>query len=443
MSTTTLTFTLTPTSIGRIHDALSCLSKFSNEISLIASSTQLTLSALNSTKSAYTAAHLQAARFFSEYAYQGAQSQFSCRLQTKALLSVFRQRMGEGRDKGTAIQRCEVRLHNSGRRQRLQVRLHCANGVLKTYQLTYEEVDVVAALFDRGSCRQRWRIAAALLKEYIEHFGPRAEQIEISSASRSGRAAFTSFTEKLTDGREILRLPLQTSVAIDTSDFEVFDVDDGVSIAVSLKDFKAIANYAGTLDVPVEAFYSQPGKPMQIGYVRDGVDMEFTLMTASRTSQPSAAMGKIEPRVRQEIVQRLPSQSQAPPSSPPSSSRQSQPAPQTPPPPPPQPRSLTESTDSSLYRLPTPRPAPPAEPPLFLNYSSAEDDDEESAGMGTALEYERGDFQLGWNTGQEAGAARASNKRVIEDFEDSEEESEDDGVGPTQQTGYVPKGLFD
>jgi hypothetical protein len=89
---TTLAFTLSPASTARIHDALSCLSKFSDQISLEARRNQLCLSALNSTKSAYVVVALAANRFFDEYTYvgEGGEERWTCQLQAKvASLEAF------------------------------------------------------------------------------------------------------------------------------------------------------------------------------------------------------------------------------------------------------------------------------------------------------------------------------------------------------------------
>jgi hypothetical protein len=82
--------------------------------------------------------------------------------------------------------------------------------------------------------------------------------------------------------------------------------------------------------------------------------------------------------------------------------------------------------------------------PLFLNYSSAEEDnDSDFDDYGKGHEHERGGFRLGWNTSgqQEVGSGSARKRRVVDESED--ETMEDEGVGPTQQSEYVPKGLFD
>lgn len=37
---------------------------------------------------------------------------------------------------------------------------------------------------------------------------------------------------------EILKMAMHTNIAIDTSDFELWDVEDGIHITVTLKDMK-------------------------------------------------------------------------------------------------------------------------------------------------------------------------------------------------------------
>ena len=68
----------------------------------------------------------------------------------------------------------------------------------KTYRLTYESVEVMHALFDRSAASQGWRISARVLREYIEFFGPKTEQLDL--LAQDGKARFTSFTEKVQDG---------------------------------------------------------------------------------------------------------------------------------------------------------------------------------------------------------------------------------------------------
>jgi cell cycle checkpoint control protein RAD9A len=76
-----------------------------------------------------------------------------------------------------------------------------ATGVVKTYKLTYEAVTVQHALFDRAMTQNQWTLDSRLLREIIEHFAPSAEQLDLSS--ENGRAVFTSFTTKITNGKGV------------------------------------------------------------------------------------------------------------------------------------------------------------------------------------------------------------------------------------------------
>jgi cell cycle checkpoint control protein RAD9A len=71
----------------------------------------------------------------------------------------------------------------------------------KTYRLTYESVEVMHALFDKAAATQGWRISARILREYIEYFGPKTEQLDI--LAKDGKVILTSFTEKIQDGKGV------------------------------------------------------------------------------------------------------------------------------------------------------------------------------------------------------------------------------------------------
>lgn len=78
-------------------------------------------------------------------------------------------------------------------------------GVTKTYRLTYEAAEVMHALFDRTLASNHWSIQAALIKEYVDFFGAKTEQLDIYS--EDDRVSFTSFTEKIANGKGLWRQP--------------------------------------------------------------------------------------------------------------------------------------------------------------------------------------------------------------------------------------------
>jgi len=51
------------------------------------------------------------------------------------------------------------------------------------------------ALFDKQHAKNHWTIRSLYMKEFVEYFGPRTEQLDMYY--EDGRITFTSFTEKI------------------------------------------------------------------------------------------------------------------------------------------------------------------------------------------------------------------------------------------------------
>jgi cell cycle checkpoint control protein RAD9A len=73
-------------------------------------------------------------------------------------------------------------------------------GVMKTYKLTYESVEVMHALFDKNTAHNRWSIKSVYLREVTEYFGTRTEQLDLYFEDQ--QVTFTSFTEKIVNANK-------------------------------------------------------------------------------------------------------------------------------------------------------------------------------------------------------------------------------------------------
>lgn len=199
-----LRFTLSPERCARFYDALTCLSKFSEFLSLEARYGQLSLAALNLSKSAYASFTFEKEEFFLLYEYDAltrAGDRFSCSILNKALASIFRGRLGDSRTGEGAIERCQTVFEDGadGEECRLVVKLIYRQGVTKTFRLTYEAAEMMQAVFDKSRATNNWRASGRMLKEFAEHFGPKTEQLDITS--KEDQATLTSYTEKVTNGK--------------------------------------------------------------------------------------------------------------------------------------------------------------------------------------------------------------------------------------------------
>lgn len=121
----------------------------------------------------------------------------------------------------------------------------------------------------------------------VEYFGPKTDQLDWYY--QDSKVTFTSYTEKIQSGREILKQPMHTSVALERKDFDGFDVQEGLHIGTMVKDFRAIVAHAEAMRVPVTARYSRGNRPMQISYESNGLIAEFTLMTRGTSNVSSAS----------------------------------------------------------------------------------------------------------------------------------------------------------
>ncbi|RMD39823.1 hypothetical protein DV735_g5305, partial [Chaetothyriales sp. CBS 134920] len=261
-----------------ISDILACLAKFDENVSLEATPKNLQLSSLNQSKTAHAAFTLDASTFFLRYhfsldareARRNEPKAWACKVLNKALLSIFRKRLADARDKETALERLE---------------LICKYGVVKTYRLYYESGQVLHASFDSQASANSWTVASRTLRDVVEYFGSKTDQLDWFL--HDGRVTFTSYTEKIQSGREILKQPMHTSVALEQKDFAQVNVQEDLHIGITVKDFRSIVAHAETMRVQVTARYSHGNRPMRITYESGGLHAGVTLMTRANPEGPS------------------------------------------------------------------------------------------------------------------------------------------------------------
>ncbi|CAG7926066.1 unnamed protein product [Penicillium olsonii] len=460
---TSLSLSLDPPALVRLHDVLICLSKFSETVAIEAEPTLLRLSALNSTKTGFASFAFEKNVFFETYSFQTSndghsgstpQDRFFCQIYAKALLSIFRGRIDKNKD--TAVERCDMEIHEDPQQAecRLTVKMICGLGVIKSYKLTYEPAAIQHAVFDKSKATSMWAADPGFLKNLIEHFSLSAEQLDMYSDS--GRAVFTSFTTKITEGKgrnsmlssekirlanlqtEVLKHPVHTSVATDKLDFQEYQVEDNMHVAINLKDFKAIVGHAETANATVTARFTRPCKPLQLEYRVEGVQAEFTIMTRGQADDDVPSSRATIPRETPALI---------PVAARPSETLRS--APNTMPPPPPRSRSIRPLHGSSTQENLSQRTGAdrPLASGLSMDFDSLfvpADDDRQWDEMN---EEEEPQDILGWDASgtQDAfGASIRDAEPALKGDEQTEEPDDEIGLPPTQRLSQVRQyGLFD
>ncbi|TDZ18750.1 DNA repair protein rad9 [Colletotrichum orbiculare MAFF 240422] len=440
-----LNFTLSEDAVLAFRDVLTCLNKFSDEVSLEAKKDQLVLSTLNLSKSAYACFTFATPRFCSRYQFEGSaqyREKFYCKLYIRALIAIFRSRNGgdprQERDRESSVDRCDVAIQDGpGIPSRLIVKLFFRNGITSTHKLSFEVAVPVRATFDKNEAGNHWRIPSRTLRQLMDHFGPGVDFLEVNSDGE--HVNFIGFTEKTTKGDEVLKKPLHTSIAIEVDEFEDLEVEERLRIVVSVKDFRAIILHAGTSGSNLSAKYSTPARPIQFAYQGDGLNSEFLLMTVGERGNPGQktkkGKGKAGPRQQQlEAAAGSRRQSAAP------SEPLEQPAAHSMPPPPV--ASLRGAARTSLFDL---RPSQRPPPATMRSEGLFVDDQEWEPVRDEADEDEEENARLEWDHSEHPNySAMHLDRGVTEDrggFDPTPASS--DGLEPTQPLSDVRRlGLF-
>ncbi|KAI1378399.1 Rad9-domain-containing protein [Hypoxylon crocopeplum] len=443
-----LNFTLSEEGVSSLRDALACLGKFSDEVSLEAKKDRLVFTTLNLSKSAYASFSFAANRFFSKYHFEGVaqnREKFFCKLYNRALLSLFRVRSGDPsheKEKDTTIERCDIAIVDEpGKKSRFIAKIVFRNG-----KLPFEVTPPVHAKFDKDQASNHWSITSRTLRQLMDHFGPGIEYLDIHSED-DDTVNFTCFTEKVKNGEEVLKKPLHTSIAIERDEFEDFVVEEEkLHIVISVKDFRAIIQHAGLLGCQVSAYYSMPAKPMQLKYDGDGIKCEFLLMTVGERGAP----GQKAKRARGNAKGARPPQLEAATSR--AASNAPTPAPQLPPQLPPQPQA------SRLEQVPALRPSitrPSQRPPpatfesesLFVPQDDERQWDPVNAGED---EDEEENARLEWDVSGETHPSTVNMRTIMASKNTQEGRAEyatvvdHPSIEPTQRLSQVRRfGLFD
>ena len=116
----------------------------------------------------------------------------------------------------------------------------------------------------------------------VEYFGPKTEHVDWSL--HEDKVTFTSYTDKVQVGREIIRQPTHTSVTLNDQDFDECKIEQDLHISIPVKDFRSIVAHADTMKASIKVKYSRGHKPTQITYGSGGLVAEFTLMTKGTSS---------------------------------------------------------------------------------------------------------------------------------------------------------------
>ncbi|KDE02996.1 hypothetical protein MVLG_06496 [Microbotryum lychnidis-dioicae p1A1 Lamole] len=292
--------------------AIACLTKWGEEIHVVAAPRQLKLSSINASRTAFAAVTFPA-HFFPSYHVRApvGEAIVSFSVVGKALLSPLRPRSAN------TIETCSIsvtgqdltqhRRHNgsygdddddatsasgsataAAPQCRIVIRLHCHHGVTKTHRMTYSSGST--ALYPqakRDACTITWIASSRILKEWTDHFhlrsgsqGGGSDEISFDLHENSCRLrSFGLDTSSDNPADSLSSRPLSTELVISVSDFDLYEVLRPSVITFGLKEFKSIIALADAVPATVDVACSRGGEPVLILVEAENFRADFVIAT--------------------------------------------------------------------------------------------------------------------------------------------------------------------
>ncbi|KAH7927158.1 hypothetical protein BV22DRAFT_1061582 [Leucogyrophana mollusca] len=277
--------------------ALTCLSKYGDELVIHADSNYFSLSATNSSLSAYCRFKFSK-RFFSKYRVGAAEGSsrpgepqdVKGQLLSKTLLSILKHHTNE-----KAVERCELSIvegfpqadqepneDQDTLESRLIVRLYCKYGIVKTHRLP---LLIPTSLLTPGipdaSNESRLTIGPRAIKDITEHFpsgrGTKSDPQLIWTFGDNDVEVKSLESSIDTKGKA----QLSTELTISADEFDVYDVfQTPITIAFHLREFNATIAYAESMTLPIDLRFTDPAAPLFIDVEGDESESLFVVSTS-------------------------------------------------------------------------------------------------------------------------------------------------------------------
>ncbi|KII92728.1 hypothetical protein PLICRDRAFT_51091 [Plicaturopsis crispa FD-325 SS-3] len=312
-------FSLDSGSLKPFTRALTCLSKYGDDLSIYATPESLSLSTTNSSMSAYCRFKYDP-QFFITYKVgdrrvgrdipddveevEGVTGQ----LLAKSLLSILRHRaVDKSVDKcemsiveGSSVREKDGDEDSDGLESKLIVRMHCKHGVVKTHRLlllTSTPASLMTPSAPDVPQESRLTIGPRAVRDIIEHFpstkGPKSDPQLVWQFGDSDVTVKSLDTSIDTRGKG----QLSTELTISADEFDVYEVQTlPITIAFHLREFNATVAFAESTSASasLDLRFTDPAAPLFIDV--DGESASCEVMCVISTSQvPGASSMSSQP----------------------------------------------------------------------------------------------------------------------------------------------------
>ncbi|KZT10137.1 uncharacterized protein LAESUDRAFT_722303 [Laetiporus sulphureus 93-53] len=300
--------TLDVTSLKQLTRALTCISRYGEDLVVYATPDTFALSITNSSKSAYCR-FKYGKQFFSRYKVGGQASGEDAdevpsvmgQLIAKNLLYILKHRTVE-----KSVDKCELSITDGDRdaggpddedtlESRLTVRLHCKHGVVKTHRLLLltPTTPLLAPSIPDPTFQSRLAVGPRAMRDMIEHFpfvkGPKSDPQLIWNFGETDVEVKSIEASIDSKGRAQLATELTIS-AEEFDNYEIYEVP--TTIAFHLREFNATIAFAEASSLALEISFTDPAEPIFIHLDGDVSEMLFVIATTQARGETGPRTGR-------------------------------------------------------------------------------------------------------------------------------------------------------
>ncbi|NXE09803.1 RAD9B protein, partial [Lophotis ruficrista] len=244
----------------------------------------LALRSVNSSRSAYAYVFFSS-MFFQHYCWTAAsqpcqkekQLSLPCKLIIKSVLPVFRCVNVLERN----VEKCSI--YTNINDHHITFQLLCKHGVVKTYNLTFQECDPLQAVFAKHMCPNILKVHSRLLADIMIHFPTSQEEVTLSVTPV--KVCFKSYAEDPPHLSKTMLTPPQ----LNPDEFDYFQVGVDSEVTFCLKELRGLLALSEATSVPVSVHFDRSGRPIAFSLEDMLLEASFILATLSDAEKESAS----------------------------------------------------------------------------------------------------------------------------------------------------------